>query len=317
MEEFCVRSDVSVTAAPDGPNLVRFEEFTFDLETRELWRGANPVDLPPQPANLLTLLVRRPGRLVTRQEIKQHVWEESVVEFDQAINNVVRQVRDILGDDASNPRFIATVPRRGYRFVATVEPAEEAAERPRSDAAAGEVVGGAVSGRRRGFILAVFVAVLALTAWMIARPASDDRSVVAVVPARTSVSDSAAEPLAKAMTATATSALEGIESESLEIVPWTAQMWYDRETHSVMRGDRAVEVDYAVELNVYDEAQVEISVSLVGFPGGRQVWYRRFEHPKDETERAVERAATALAEAVGAAIRSAERTVTPRGSETP
>ena len=306
-----------MTAAPDGPNLVRFGEFTFDLETRELWRGADPVDLPPQPAKLLALLVRRPGRLVTRKEIEEHVWDESVVEFDQAINNAVRQVRDILGDDASDPRFVATVPRRGYRFVAPVESADEGAERAPSDAAPEEVVAEAMPGRRRGLVFAALVAALAVTVWLIAGPASDDATVVAVVPARTAVSDSAAEALADLVTAAATTALEEIAGESLEVVPWTADMWYDRGSHSVMRGDLAAEVDYAVELNVYDEAQVEIAVSLVGFPGGRQVWYRRFEHPKEQTERAVERAAAALADAVGVAVRSAERTVTPREVETP
>lgn len=308
-----MESDPSVTPAREAAGPVRFGEFTFDPATAELWRDGAPIDLPPQPGTLLALLVRRPGRLITRRQIREHVWDDAVVEFDQAINNAVRQVRDILGDDASDPHFVATVPRRGYRFIASVEPAnatpgtggvetEGAAGRESAYAGGGEVVTGrAPVPRARLAIYALLVVTAVLTAWLFAGPTSDEdrRTVVAVVPARAPVSDSASEALATSVTSAVTGALEAMESRGMEVVPWTADMWYDRERHSVLRDGRRADVDFAVETSVYPGEKLEIALSLVRFPGGRQVWYRRFEHSADETRRAEERATEALVEIVG------------------
>jgi len=101
---------------------VRFETFRLDLDTGDLLGADGPVDLQPLPARVLALLAANPGRIVTREEIKQHIWAQTTFAADQALNTCIRQIRLALGDSAAEPRIVATVPRRGYRFVAAVGP---------------------------------------------------------------------------------------------------------------------------------------------------------------------------------------------------
>lgn len=98
----------------------RFGPFTLDGATLELRRGGDSLHLPRQPATLLRLLLRKAGRLVTRAEIQQQCWPETTYGVDPVINAAVRQIRRTLGDSASNPRFVETLPLRGYRFKARV-----------------------------------------------------------------------------------------------------------------------------------------------------------------------------------------------------
>ena len=100
---------------------VRFGVFEFDADTSELRRDGVSVRLQPQPARVLALLLARAGELVTRDELRQKVWgDETFVDFERGLNFAVAQIRSALGDSASSPRFIETVPRRGYRFIAPV-----------------------------------------------------------------------------------------------------------------------------------------------------------------------------------------------------
>src|SRR5262245_13905832 len=103
----------------------RFGPFELDAATGELRRNGDPIKLAPQPLKVLELLVRRSGEVLTRAEIRDHVWsDDTVVDFEQGLNFCVRQIREALGDDADTPRFLETLPRRGYRFVASVARAE-------------------------------------------------------------------------------------------------------------------------------------------------------------------------------------------------
>lgn len=100
----------------------RFGLFELDLATGELLKGGRSLHLAPQPTRVLVLLVRRAGRLVTREELQDELWGDgTVVAYDQGLNYCIRQVREVLGDRADAPAFVETVPRRGYRFVAPVE----------------------------------------------------------------------------------------------------------------------------------------------------------------------------------------------------
>jgi DNA-binding winged helix-turn-helix (wHTH) protein len=106
---------------PTGEKL-RFAAFELNLETHELLRNGRPAKLGPQALRLLEFLASHPGRLVTREEIRKEIWSETTfVDFEQGINKSVRQIRDALNDDADKPRFVETLPRRGYRFIANVE----------------------------------------------------------------------------------------------------------------------------------------------------------------------------------------------------
>ena len=98
---------------------VRFHEFEFDVETAELRRAGAVVPLERQPAMTLGLLVARAGRLVPRDDIRDALWPDEVhVDFDGGMNYSIRQLRAAFGDSARQPRFIETVPRQGYRFIA-------------------------------------------------------------------------------------------------------------------------------------------------------------------------------------------------------
>jgi TolB-like protein/DNA-binding winged helix-turn-helix (wHTH) protein/Flp pilus assembly protein TadD len=108
--------------APSPPtDIVHFGLFQLDLKARELHKAGVKVKLQGQPFRVLALLVDRAGQVVTREELRQEVWPTDVyVGFDQGLNNAIKKVRDALGDSADSPRFIETVERHGYRFVAPV-----------------------------------------------------------------------------------------------------------------------------------------------------------------------------------------------------
>ena len=100
----------------------RFGTFEFDAVLPELRRSGRKVRLRPQPLTLLSLLVSRPGELVSRDEIQAALWgTETFIDFEQGVNHCIKQLRTGLGDSADSPRFIETVPRRGYRFIAPIQ----------------------------------------------------------------------------------------------------------------------------------------------------------------------------------------------------
>ena len=102
----------------------RFGQFELDLGAGELRRNAARVRMQPQPFKLLALLVRRAGGLVGRDEIRTELWPDGTfVDFDQAVNFAIKQIREVLGDSAERPLYIETVPRRGYRFIAPIDTA--------------------------------------------------------------------------------------------------------------------------------------------------------------------------------------------------
>jgi DNA-binding winged helix-turn-helix (wHTH) protein/tetratricopeptide (TPR) repeat protein len=106
---------------PSQSGIVRFGPFQADLERRELWKSGVRFKLHDQPFQILILLLERAGEVVTREEIRQKLWPgNTFVEFDNGLNVAVTKLRTALSDDADNPRFIETVPRRGYRFVAAI-----------------------------------------------------------------------------------------------------------------------------------------------------------------------------------------------------
>ncbi|HXY25533.1 MAG TPA: winged helix-turn-helix domain-containing protein, partial [Candidatus Acidoferrum sp.] len=101
--------------------IVRFGSFEVDLRERKLTKTGSRIRLQEQPFRILVMLLERPGQLVTREEIRQELWPKDVfVDFDAALNTAVRKLRDALSDAADNPRFLETVPRQGYRFLAPV-----------------------------------------------------------------------------------------------------------------------------------------------------------------------------------------------------
>src|SRR5215467_4820552 len=109
--------------------VVRFGEFEVDLRSRELRRESVSVRLPDQSFEVLVMLLERPGELVAREEIQKRLWSaDTFVDFDHGLNNAVNRLRDALSDSAEAPRFVETLPRRGYRFIGTLEGAPQNTE---------------------------------------------------------------------------------------------------------------------------------------------------------------------------------------------
>ncbi len=101
--------------------LLRFSVFELDLDAGELFKQGRKVKLQGQPFELLRALIERAGEVVTRDKLQQEVWpSDTVVDFDRGLNRAVNKVREALGDSADTPRFIETLPRRGYRFIGSV-----------------------------------------------------------------------------------------------------------------------------------------------------------------------------------------------------
>jgi DNA-binding winged helix-turn-helix (wHTH) protein len=106
----------------ENSTVIRFGPFEADLRTRELRRNGLKLKLQEQPFQVLVMLLERAGELVTREEIRAKLWpQDTFLDFDHGLNAAVRRLREALNDNASLPRFVETLPRRGYRFIAAVQ----------------------------------------------------------------------------------------------------------------------------------------------------------------------------------------------------
>ena len=149
--------------------LIRFGVFEVDLAAGELRKSGVKIKLQDQPFRVLAALLARPGEVVTREELREKLWRDGTfVDFDRGVNTAINKIREALGDSASHPRFVETLPRRGYRFVG---PVEGAGQRPTDGspdstgaAAKPAVLPTAPTGSRRGLYrgLATLVVVLIL-----------------------------------------------------------------------------------------------------------------------------------------------------------
>ncbi|HEX6086160.1 MAG TPA: winged helix-turn-helix domain-containing protein [Thermoanaerobaculia bacterium] len=119
--------------------LLRFGPFELDPQAEELRRSGLVLRLPPQPFRILVLLVRRAGEVVTREEIQQEIWkDETFVDFEHGINSAIRQIRFVLGDTAEAPRYVRTIPRKGYQFVVDVDVVRASARAGQASARVGQ-----------------------------------------------------------------------------------------------------------------------------------------------------------------------------------
>src|SRR5215472_13589825 len=103
-------------------DILRFGTFEVDLRAGELRKQGKRIKIQDQPFHVLTILLQRPGEVVTREELRNQNWPpDTFVDFDNSLNTAINKLREALGDSADNPRFIETLPRRGYRFIAPVD----------------------------------------------------------------------------------------------------------------------------------------------------------------------------------------------------
>jgi TolB-like protein/DNA-binding winged helix-turn-helix (wHTH) protein len=103
-----------------SPRIVRFGTFEVDLPAGEVRKGGAKLKLTGQPFQALAILLERPGEVVTREELQKRLWPDTFVDVDHNLNTAINKIREVLGDSAENPRFVETLPRRGYRFIEAV-----------------------------------------------------------------------------------------------------------------------------------------------------------------------------------------------------
>lgn len=135
--------DFRVVLAMAGatPRFVKFGIFELDLRAGELRKRGLKVKLQKQPVEILAMLLERPGDVVTREELREKLWTADVfVDFDHSLNKAINKLREALGDSPDTPRYIETLPRRGYRFIAPVEEAFAQAGQQLRPVSAPEVV---------------------------------------------------------------------------------------------------------------------------------------------------------------------------------
>ena len=120
---------------------VRFGAFELDEDAGELRREGIKVRLQEQPLQILQILLEQPGKVITREELRKRIWpSDTFVDFDHGINNAIKRLREALADTAETPRYIETLPRRGYRFIAGTDvPVQAAAGRIPCRASAGKL----------------------------------------------------------------------------------------------------------------------------------------------------------------------------------
>jgi len=116
--------------AARSSNLLRFDAFEVDLRAGELYKAGRKIKLQDQPFQVLAMLLEKPGEVVTREEMQKRLWPaDTFVDFDHSLNTAIKKLRQALGDDKKKPRFVETLPKRGYRFLGSVKrPAASAVE---------------------------------------------------------------------------------------------------------------------------------------------------------------------------------------------
>src|SRR5579862_8979356 len=127
----------------DSEQIVRFSTFELDLQAGELRRSGIRLPVQGRPLQVLTVLLRTPGQLVTSEQLRRELWPaDTFVDFEHGVRNAVARLRAVLGDTAGKPRYVETLPRRGYRFIGAVAsaPAEPVATAQTSVAAVAEPV---------------------------------------------------------------------------------------------------------------------------------------------------------------------------------
>src|SRR2546430_683568 len=101
--------------------VVRFGTFEVDLEAGELRKAGLKLKFSGQPFQVLAILLEQPGKIVTREQLQKRLWPDTFVDVDHNLNSAINRIREALGDSAESPRFVETLPRRGYRFIAPVD----------------------------------------------------------------------------------------------------------------------------------------------------------------------------------------------------
>jgi DNA-binding winged helix-turn-helix (wHTH) protein/TolB-like protein len=252
---------------------VSFGLFDFDSDRGELRRDGVVVKLAPQPARVLGLLVSRPGEIVSRDELRRELWgEDTFVDFERGLNFCITQARAALGDAADNPRFIQTLPRRGYRFIAPVAPVTVPQSNPEPTAEPDGTSGTSGTPGTLGTLgigtLTIVALLLATWAWgtrSLSHPADPARPArIAVMPFANLTGDADADYLADALTDEVIMQLGILGSDRLAVIARTSAMRYRGHQKTVKEIGQELDVAYVVESSVRRTGQsLRLSSSII------------------------------------------------------
>ena len=286
----------------------RFGVFELDARSGDLRRHGQKVRLPHQSFQILLLLLSRPGDVVTRDELRHALWtSETFVDFDVGLNSAIRKLRDALDDDAGQPGFIETLPRRGYRFIAPVnaiDAIEPVAPQPAPAIGTGLPPAPLPLPRRRirpiwiGASAALVVAVALGLLYVRSRQAASGIGSIAVLPFENLSGDSAQSYFADAVTDAVTTHLAQVQG--LEVVSRTSAKLSKQPGARVSAIASALEVDAVLEGTVARSGnQVRITAQLVRGATERHVWARAYEDEVTRIFSLQQRIAAEIAAAAG------------------
>jgi len=269
-----------LSAITTDVSLLRFGVFELDLRTGELRKGGKLLNLPPQPFKILVLLATRPGQLVAREEMRQQIWgNQTFVDFEQGLNFAVNKIRTTLGDNAETPRYIETLPRRGYRFIAPIEATPgPAAEIPAPTATRTQWRRVWLAFFACASLVALFVGFngggVRQRFWGKADPGAI-RS-LAVLPLENLSRDPEQEYFADGMAEALTTELAQISA--LKVISHTSVVQYKGTKKSLPQIAQELSVDAVVEGAVQRSGdKVEITVQLIHAPSDRHLWAKSYE----------------------------------------
>lgn len=270
------RKENLVSAGP----VVQFGTFEFDLSSGELRHQGRMVPLQSQPAQVLAKLVANPGEIVSRDDLRRAIWtEDTFVEFDTALNVAVNKIRQALRDSATAPRFVETVPRRGYRFLADVRPA---ARQPSGSTRepAPPIGRTPAHGRWQPWVAASIAALLAIALWTGSRasPSLDPVRSVAVLPFRPLIVEARDEALEVGLAEAIIVRLGDLRQ--LRVPSIHTVQRYARQHVDPQRAGRELGADAVLEGNLLRQnGSLRLSARLIEVAGGTTLWAQHWDLP--------------------------------------
>lgn len=252
----------------------RFDVFEMDVSARELRKAGARVKLQEQPWLVLLALLERAGQLVTREELRQHLWTtDTFVDFDHSLNVAINKIRDALDDAAGAPRFIETIPRRGYRIIV---PVERVPDSPSQSNDANTTKGAPHPGMRLAAVAIVLI--LAAAVFAGARLRWLERSVptIAVLPLKNLSTNPETDYFADGLSDQITYDLSVIQG--LEVKSRTSSFLFKGHESSVRDIGRQLQVDFVLEGTVLREGQrLRLTASLVRVSDDVRLWSDRYD----------------------------------------